>query len=150
VKDDATPAVPPRSDAVNPITEPPSLARRFGALLVDWGLCVLVSGFFGDPIQDGWPPVVVLIVVYGFFIGLFAQTPGMWVSRLGCVSYADGGRIGVLRALLRGVLLTLIVPAVIMDRERRGLHDRVAGSVVIDLPSRSIRPGTAPTLGPSR
>ena len=36
------------------------------------------------------------------------------------------------RALLRGVLLALVVPALIMDEHRRGLHDRLAGSVIVD------------------
>jgi uncharacterized RDD family membrane protein YckC len=115
--------------------EPPSLVRRFGALIVDWVLCLLVSNFIGDPLRDGWPPVVVLIAEYGVFIGLFAQTPGMWLTRLRCVSYADGGRIGVIRALARGMLLCLVVPPLLMDSQRRGLHDRAVGSVVVSTPS---------------
>jgi uncharacterized RDD family membrane protein YckC len=112
--------------------ELPSLARRFGALVIDWVLCLLVANFFGDPVRDGWLPVVVLIIEYGLFIGLFAQTPGMRLTRLACVSHSDGGRIGLPRALLRGLLLCLVVPALIMDDERRGLHDRAAGSIVVD------------------
>ncbi|MEJ3745321.1 RDD family protein [Actinomycetes bacterium KLBMP 9797] len=111
--------------------EPASLGRRFGALVVDWVLCLLVSNFFGDPVRDGWPPVAVLIAEYAFFIGLFAQTPGMAVTRVRCVSFADGGRIGIVRALVRGVLLALVVPALIMDDRRRGLHDKAAGSIVV-------------------
>lgn len=111
--------------------EPPSLGRRFGALLIDWALCVMIATLFSDPLRDGWPPVVVLIALYGVCLGLFTQTPGMWVSRLRCVSYPDAGRIGVPRALLRGVLLCLVVPPLIMDDQRRGWHDRLAGSVVV-------------------
>lgn len=111
--------------------EPPSLARRFGALLVDWLLCLLVSNLFSDPTREGWPAVAVLVAGYGLFIGLFTRTPGMWLTRLRCVSYAHGGRIGVPRALLRGLLLALVVPALIMDVRRRGLHDWAAGSIVV-------------------
>jgi uncharacterized RDD family membrane protein YckC len=114
--------------------EPPSLGRRFGALVVDWALCLLISTLYGDPARDGWPPPLALIVVYGIFIGLFAQTPGMAIARLRCVAVVDGGRIGVFRALLRGLLLCLVVPALIMDERRRGLHDRAAGSIVISAP----------------
>lgn len=117
------------------MTEPddlPSLGKRFGALVIDWVLCLLVSNFFGDPLRDGWPPVLVLVLEYGFFIGLFAQTPGMAVVRLKCVSFKDGGRIGIPRALLRGLLLALVVPALIMDPHRRGLHDKAAGSIVVN------------------
>ena len=35
--------------------------------------------------------------------------------------------------LLRGLLLALLVPAMIMDGDGRGLHDRAAGSIVVDL-----------------
>jgi uncharacterized RDD family membrane protein YckC len=78
--------------------------------------------------------VFVLIVEYGFFLGLFGQTPGMWVTRIRCVGFVHGRPVGIPRALLRGVLLALVVPALIMDGDRRGLHDRAAGTVVVSLP----------------
>jgi uncharacterized RDD family membrane protein YckC len=99
--------------------------------MVDWVLCVLVSGFFGDPRRGGGVPVLILIIEYAFFLGLFAQTPGMWAARIRCVSVVTGGRIGVFRAALRGALLALVIPALIMDERRRGLHDRAANSIVL-------------------
>ncbi|MDI5939840.1 MULTISPECIES: RDD family protein [Micromonospora] len=125
---------PPAPPAADPAFAPPTLGRRFGALVIDWVLCLLVSNFFADPVRDGWAPVAVLIVEYGFFLGLFAQTPGMYVTRIRCLSWADGGRIGLARALLRGLLLALVVPALIMDEHRRGLHDRLTGSVIAAAP----------------
>ena len=122
--------MPPSAD---PDFVPPSLGRRFGALGIDWLLCLLVSNLFADPAQDGWPPVAVLIGVYAFFAGLFAQTPGMFVTRLRCVAWTDGGRIGLVRGLVRGVLLALVVPALLMDAQRRGLHDRLTGSVMVSV-----------------
>lgn len=125
---------PPAPPAADPAFAPPTLGRRFGALVIDWVLCLLVSNFFADPVRDGWAPVAVLIVEYGFFLGLFAQTPGMYVTRIRCLSWVDGGRIGLARALLRGLLLALVVPALIMDEHRRGLHDRLTGSVIAAAP----------------
>ncbi|MFC4150625.1 RDD family protein [Micromonospora mangrovi] len=122
----------PAPPATDPAFTPPTLGRRFGALVIDWVLCLLVSNFFADPVRDGWAPVLVLVFEYGFFLGLFAQTPGMYITRLRCVAWSDGGRIGVIRGLLRGALLALVVPAVIMDENRRGLHDRLTGAVVTD------------------
>ncbi|WP_436971111.1 RDD family protein [Micromonospora coxensis] len=127
----AAPVPPPAAD---PTFTPPSLGRRFGALVIDWVLCLLASNFFADPVRDGWAPVLVLIVEYGFFLGLFAQTPGMWITRIRCLAWADGGRIGLVRALLRGLLLALVVPALLMDEHRRGLHDRLTGSVIAAAP----------------
>ncbi|MFI1193944.1 RDD family protein [Micromonospora sp. NPDC020750] len=124
----------PAPPATDPGFVPPTLGRRFGALVIDWVLCLLVSNFFADPVRDGWAPVVVLIVEYALFLGLFAQTPGMYITRIRCLSWADGGRIGLVRALLRGVLLALVVPALIMDEHRRGLHDRLTGSAITPAP----------------
>ena len=84
-------SVPPDQAALEPV----SLTRRFVALLIDWVLCLLISSFFGDPRRDAWIPLVVLVVEYAFFIGLFAQTPGMYVRSIRCVSVTTGGPIGV-------------------------------------------------------
>lgn len=113
---------------------PATLGRRFAALLIDWVLCLFASNIFADPFRDGWAPVLVLIGVYAVFAGLFAQTPGMLVLRLRCVDYTTGGRIGVWRGLIRGVLLCLVIPPLLMDDERRGLHDRAVNSVVLHVP----------------
>ncbi|MGC4773405.1 RDD family protein [Micromonospora sp. DT44] len=124
----------PAAPATDPTFTPPSLGRRFGALIVDWVLSLLVANIFADPVRDGWAPVLVLILEYGLFLGLFAQTPGMYITKVRCVNWHDGGRIGVLRALARGVLLALVVPALIMDQHRRGVHDRLVDSVIVDAP----------------
>jgi uncharacterized RDD family membrane protein YckC len=107
-----------------------SLQRRFGALLVDWLLCLLVAGFLGR-FPNNWAPFV-LVVEYAFFVGLFGQTPGMRLTRIACVSVVDGRPVGIPRAFLRGLLLALFVPALIMDGQRRGWHDKAAGTIVID------------------
>jgi uncharacterized RDD family membrane protein YckC len=114
------------------VVDPPaSLARRFGALLVDWILCLLAAGLFADPRRDAWAAPLVLVAEYTVFLGSFAQTPGMRLAGIRCVAVEDGGRLGPARAALRGALLCLVVPALVM-RDGRGLHDRAAGSVVLD------------------
>ena len=107
-----------------------TLGRRFGALLVDWLISVLLCTPFVDPRGAGWPPVAVLVALNTVGIGLFARTPGMALTRLRCISFAHGGPVGLPRALLRGALLALLIPAAVMDDLRRGLHDRAAGSIV--------------------
>ncbi len=102
----------------------PTFARRFGALLIDWILCVLVSGTFARPMVDGWAPVVVLIAEYALFIGIFGQTPGMKIARFTCLGATTERPVGIPRAALRGLLLALVIPAVF------GLHDRAAGTLL--------------------
>ena len=119
--------------------EPAPLGRRFGALLIDWALCLLVAAFYADPRVVAWPPVVVLIVLDTICIGLFGRTPGMAIAGIRCVSIIDGGAIGPLRAFVRAVLLALLIPALVLDSARRGLHDRAAGSYVIRRPRQSVQ-----------
>jgi uncharacterized RDD family membrane protein YckC len=116
--------------------EPATFGRRFGALLIDWALCLVIGALVADPRAVAWPPVVVLVLLNTIGIGLFGQTPGMALAGVRCISTRDGGAIGLGRALLRAVLLALFIPAVIMESDRRGLHDRAAGSVVILRPRR--------------
>ena len=111
--------------------QPAPFGRRFGALVIDWALCLLVAAFYADPRVVAWPPVLVLIVLDTVCIGLFGKTPGMALAGIRCISIADGGAIGLARALLRAILLALLVPAIVLDSNRRGLHDHAAGSVVI-------------------
>ena len=99
--------------------------------MIDWILCLLIAGLFGSAFARPWLPTLILIAEYGFFLGLFGMTPGMRLARIRCVRFTDGGVIGVPRALLRGVLLALIIPAIVMDEHQRGLHDRAAGSIVV-------------------
>lgn len=112
--------------------QPPSLLRRFCALMIDWMLVALISlEFVADPRKDPLPAMLIFIASYAFFVGLFTQTPGMWAARLRCVSIDGGGRIGLIRAALRGLLRYLVIPVVIMDGDRRGLHDRLVRSVIV-------------------
>ena len=109
--------------------------RRFGALLIDWALCLVVASFYANPQAVPWPPVLVLIVLNTVLIGLFGRTPGMALAGLRCISMADGGAIGLGRGLVRAVLLALLIPAIVMDASRRGLHDSAAVTVVVLKPT---------------
>jgi uncharacterized RDD family membrane protein YckC len=110
--------------------ETATLDRRFGALMIDWIICLIIGAAFGPLTGSPWP-VVVLVVQHAVLVGLFGHTLGMALVRIRCVSVVDGTPIGIPLAALRGGLLALIVPALIMDARRRGWHDRLAGSIVL-------------------
>ncbi len=117
---------------------PAGYAKRFVALLIDWILCLLIggvlatlTGVFADASVRGFWAYPVLVVEYGIFVGLFGQTAGMRLARIRCVSLSDNGRLGVPRALLRGILLCLVVPPLIIGPGGRGWHDRAVGSIVL-------------------
>ncbi|WP_432705313.1 RDD family protein [Actinorhabdospora filicis] len=99
--------------------------------MVDWVLCLLLAAaVMPKPYGNLWASAF-LVLEYGVFIGFFAQTPGMRVAKIRCVRVTDGGRIGVWRALVRGALVALVIPALIMDRDRRGIQDKAAESIVL-------------------
>ncbi|HEV7823797.1 MAG TPA: RDD family protein [Mycobacteriales bacterium] len=104
--------------------------RRLAALTIDWLLSYLVAALFaaGDP--GPWIPLV-FFLQYTFFSGLFAQTPGMRLTGVAVVRLEDGRPLGLPRAALRSLLLNLVIPAVIYGEDRRGLHDKAVGSVVV-------------------
>ena len=115
-------------------------SRRFGALLIDWVVCsVIAIAFFYHP-QVGhtasvlteprlWTPAVfgvedwLLTAFTGFTIG--KRLLGLRVVRL------DGQPVGLPRAFTRTLLLMLVVPAMMMDRDLRGLQDKAANTIVI-------------------
>ena len=107
--------------------------------MIDWLLCVLIASFFANYRTDPWAAQLVLLVEYAFFIGLFAQTPGMRLTGLRCVSVTTNGPVGIPRAALRGLLLNLVIPALVVDRHLRGWHDKAAGTVVIRAAKRQDR-----------
>jgi uncharacterized RDD family membrane protein YckC len=113
---------------------PAPLARRFGALLIDWISCLLIAGAFASPTREPWLAPGIFVVVYALFLGFFGQTVGMWLFRIRCVALGTDRPIGVPRALLRAVVMLPLITALIMDEKQRGLHDRAAGSVVQAVP----------------
>ena len=115
-------------------------SRRFVALLIDWLLCSLIAiGFFYHPVAGHasavlsqprlWTPAVFAVQDF-----LFTATMGITIGKrlLGLrVIRLDGKPVGFGPALIRTVLLVLVVPAMIMDRDLRGLQDKAAGTVVV-------------------
>ncbi|GGZ20753.1 RDD family protein [Streptomyces inusitatus] len=109
------------------------LGRRFGALFIDWGLCFLIAyGLLadGDRQAAGNWALAVFLVLNVLTVGTVGFTPGKRVLGLAVVS-ADGGRLGVGRVVVRSALLCLAIPALIWDRDGRGLHDRLARAVQV-------------------
>ncbi|OIJ98008.1 RDD family protein [Streptomyces colonosanans] len=107
--------------------------RRLGALAVDWGLCLLIAyGLIADSYNQAaqvWAPLILFALIV-LTVGSVGFTPGKRLFGLRVVAL-NTGRVNPLRALLRTVLLFLALPALIWDRDGRGLHDRLAGTVEI-------------------
>ena len=64
------------------------------------------------------------------FIPTLGGSPGHRLVGLN-VAPMSGGWVGLWRPLVRTALLVLVIPAVIWDPDQRGLHDKVAGTVLL-------------------
>ncbi|AUH43415.1 RDD family protein [Streptomyces sp. CMB-StM0423] len=119
-----------------PETGPGSVApvgRRIAALVVDWLLCQLIAyGLFagGDSRSLGLWTMVVFFVMTVLLVGTLGFTPGKRIMRIRVVA-ESGARLGFVGTIVRSVLLCLLIPAVVFDRDTRGLHDRVARAVEV-------------------
>ncbi|WP_328957103.1 RDD family protein [Kitasatospora purpeofusca] len=108
--------------------------RRLGALVVDSWLVALISfGLIARGSSAGsanmWTTpllftvIVLMLATTGTTVG--KRLFGLRVVRL------DGGRATIPQVLLRTVLLFLVVPALVWDRDTRGLHDKAVGTVEV-------------------
>ncbi|MBQ0830044.1 RDD family protein [Streptomyces tagetis] len=109
--------------------------RRIGALAVDWTLCLLIAnGLITDGYQQAtgnWA-LLIFFVLSALTVGTVGFTPGKRLFGLRVVELGTG-RVNPLRALLRSALLCVAVPALVWDRDGRGLHDRLARTVEVRL-----------------
>lgn len=99
------------------------------ALLVDWLLAVLVGQTL-LPQLDSFGPLLVFAVVQVLLVGTLGYAVGHRLLGLQ-VERPGGGPAGPVAALVRTFLIVLVVPALVVDEDGRGLHDRAAGTVVV-------------------
>ena len=108
------------------------LGRRVVAILIDWGVAYLLSWAF-FPTELGTDPFVTLAIFAGLqyvFLVVVSGSLGHLLVRLRVVPLA-GGYLGLWRPLVRTLLLCLGIPALIWDRDQRGLHDKAAGTALV-------------------
>ena len=127
----STPSDWPGRDFGLPATGPRSIARfgrRLAAISIDFTLSALISLAFFT--YDIWASLAIFAVTQLVFIILVSGSVGHLLLGMRVVPLKPAW-IGIWRPIVRTVLLALLVPALISDRDRRGLHDRVAGTVLV-------------------
>jgi len=119
-----------------------SPGTRIGAWIVDSVLSALVAALFVEVIHHGrhrdfaqrlpgyWSliPFALDYILGMLFVG---RTLGMYLFGLRIVRVDRNEAVNPWRAVLRTVLLMLLVPAVVFDKDGRGLHDRYTDTAVV-------------------
>lgn len=118
-----------------------SMGKRLLAFVIDCVVAGVITSVFVHPhladpagmqAQNYWSVLTwLLITVIG--VSFFGVTVGMALLRIRVVRIDGKAMVGPLRALPRAVLVALIVPAVIWNADYRGLQDRLAGTIVVNL-----------------
>ena len=117
---------------------PGSLARfgrRLVAVMVDWFLCDLIAAAFmgyrlGQGGMGSFEPLVVFVLMNLLLVGTLGSTIGHRLLGIRVVRIG-GASTGPFLAAIRTVLLALVIPAVIWDRDTRGFHDKIARTVAV-------------------
>lgn len=111
--------------------------RRIAALFVDGFLSQLIAmAVLGYEQGEGgigvFTPLLVVFVLNVAMVGTWGSTVGHRLFGLR-VERCPRGYAGFVRGLVRSLLLCLAIPPVVVDRDGRGLHDRLAGTVIVRL-----------------
>ena len=152
---------PPRVARLPKLVDRPYANRgdRLTAVLIDWGIAVIPAGIVvalarRSPETAGaalshwqlWVILAAILLIQYTLLSLRGQTLGKLAMRVRIVRATDGGNPGFVRAVvLRNIVRHLLsaVPILgglfaladivaIFGKERRCLHDRIAGTRVVE------------------
>ena len=117
-----------------PATGPGSLAgfgRRAAAYLVDAFAAALIAGLVTAPEAPRLWSLLSFGLITVVFLVLTGQTPGMRLLGLRLAHPQPGQRLAPWRAVVRTALLMVLLPALVVDADGRGLHDRLTDTAVV-------------------
>ncbi|MBB6119272.1 RDD family protein [Nocardiopsis algeriensis] len=122
----------------------PGVFRRVAGLVLDWFLALALAwaahglGLVGSGVTEEQEVVslisntalVIFAVMNILLLTLFGTSVGRRLVGVGITATGERSWPWFVSMAVRTLLLCLFVPAVIYDRDTRGLHDRAAGTVV--------------------
>jgi uncharacterized RDD family membrane protein YckC len=102
-----------------------------GAFLIDGIGSAFVAALFTAPDLPGNWSLVAFAAITVLTLVLVGQTPGMRLLGLRLAHPRQGQRLALWRGVVRTGLLCLLVPALVVDADGRGLHDRLTDTAVV-------------------
>ena len=116
-----------------PSTGPGSLAkmpRRIAAIFIDWGCASLLSYAFFR--YENIATLAIFTATQYLFVLFFNASLGHLICRLRLVRLERPAPVGAWKSLIRVLLLVLVIPVAVWDADGRGLHDKLAGTALIN------------------
>ena len=123
-----------------PESGPGSLATwraRVAAMIGDWAASMIVAiALFGMEVVtgSGWKSFMILTVYFveaSILTALTGGSFGQLIARIGIVRL-NGEPLGWWRPFARTALKCLVIPALVVGPDRRGLTDLLLGTVVVN------------------
>lgn len=109
--------------------------RRLAALFIDWIACVLIAALFTrlpyGSMGLSFASLAVFFIVKSAFTVLGGSSFGQRLVGNRVITIGGKPYINPVRAVVRSLLICLVVPAAIWDRDGRGLQDKVAHTVEV-------------------
>ena len=119
---------------------------RVGAFVVDAIVANLLAGIpyvFGvryDIHVRNFAVLGAFLIVEIIFEVIYGQTLGKRMFSIRVIRLDGRGLAQPGWILVRTILLAMLIPAVVWDRDRRGLHDKASGTVVVIDPNLAHNP----------
>lgn len=111
-------------------------SARVGALVIDWGasMAVAVGAFGGGVLTErgwrAWTVLTVFVLQKALLTALTGSSFGQLITGVG-VTRVGGEPVGWVRAFARAVMVGLVLPAVVVGTDRRGLDDLALDTLVV-------------------
>ena len=114
-----------------------SWRSRVSALVIDWGASMAVAvGAGGGGVfePNSWRSFMILAVFFvqkALLTAFVGSSFGQLITGIG-VTRIDGSPIGLFRSIARAAMVCLVIPAVVIGPDRRGLDDLALGTAVVN------------------
>ena len=114
-----------------------SWRSRVAAMIGDWAACMIVATLiFGSEVLtgSGWRSFMILALYFveaSILTALTGASFGQLIARIGVIRL-DGGPLGWWRPVARTAMKCVVLPAVVIGAERRGMNDLLLGTVVVN------------------
>jgi uncharacterized RDD family membrane protein YckC len=111
--------------------------RRILALVIDWAASTLVAiavtgvgGWLDGSVLSESLPLLVFLLEATVLTALLGGSFGQLACKV-VVARLDGRPVNLLQALARTLLICLVIPPVVFNRDQRGLHDLAVRTVTL-------------------
>lgn len=117
------------------MAERASFPRRLVALGIDWAVAVFTSALFFPLSSSELAPSLARLLIFAVSVGLLTAFGGASIGQrfagIRVVTWPEQYYLTPRAAALRTLLIVLVLPAVIIGADGRGLHERITRSAVI-------------------